>query len=158
MNAILRARLLRPVVIASIAIPTPSSCAVQLYRQYHSYQHPPSLTPFPPAESAILSAALLHVPSNGFSNAALTLGARDAGYLDISVNLLPRGVFDLVRYHLATERLRLKERVDFCKFESQQGQEGLGNFGISDKIRALCKERLKANTPIIHQWQEVHSI
>lgn len=116
---------------------------------YHSYEHP-SPPPFPPAESAILSAALTHVPSHGFTAAALKLGARDAGYLDVSTNLFPRGVFDLVNYHLVTQRLALKESVQFAA----EG-EGGKRLGTGAKVRALTLARLRANAPLIHRWQEV---
>lgn len=129
---------------------------IELRRRYHSYQHPAPAPPFTAAELAILSASLLHVPSHGFSDAALSFGARDAGYLDISVNMLSRGVFDLVRYHLATERLRLGDKIDFRKPENES-PESLRNLNVPAKIRVLCMERLKANVPIIHRWQEVHS-
>ena len=129
---------------------------IGLRRRYHSYQHPAPAPPFTAAELAILSASLLHVPSHGFSDAALSFGARDAGYLDISVNMLSRGVFDLVRYHLVTERLRLGDKIDFRKPENEL-PESLRNLSIPTKVRVLCMERLKANVPIIHRWQEVHS-
>lgn len=131
-----------------------STFCLPLHRRYHSYQHLPPTSPFTPAESTILSAALRHVPSHGFSTTALSLGARNAGYLDVSVNLIPRGVFDLVKYHLVTERLRLRKSVDFEKPEQDGGARKLN---IPAKIRAVCVERLKANSPIIHRWQEVRS-
>ncbi|RPA95067.1 ubiquinone biosynthesis protein COQ9 [Choiromyces venosus 120613-1] len=130
---------------------------IKFRRRYHSYQHPAPGSPFTKAESAILSASLLHVPSHGFSNAALSFGARDANYLDISVNMLPRGVFDLVHYHLATERLRLGDKIDFRKPENEL-PEGLRNLSIPAKIRVLCMERLRANAPIIHRWQEAFAV
>jgi ubiquinone biosynthesis protein COQ9 len=130
--------------------------------RYHSYDHP-SPPPFPPAESAILSAALAHVPEHGFTTAALKLGARDAGYLDVSTNLLPRGVFELVNYHLVTQRLALRERVQFPTADgdpnqsnnnSRQRNNGVGTGG---KVRTLTLARLRANEPILHRWQEVRT-
>jgi ubiquinone biosynthesis protein COQ9 len=116
---------------------------------FHSYEHsqPP---PFPPAESAILSAALSHVPDYGFTSAALKLGARDAGYLDASTNLLPRGVFDLINYHLVMQRLALKDSVQFP--EAGQGKK----LGTGAKVRTFALARLRANEPVIHRWQEVN--
>jgi ubiquinone biosynthesis protein COQ9 len=116
---------------------------------YHSYDYaqPP---PFPPAESAILSSAYAHVPSHGFTIDALKLGARDAGYLDVSTNLLPRGVFDLINYHLVTQRLALQNNVQFPE-ESEGGKK----MGVGAKVRTLTLARLRANEPIIHRWQEV---
>lgn len=165
MNNTIRTNLSSPSIrwILSKPIPSsiPSCCSlaaprIELRRRYHSYQHPAPALPFTTAELAILSASLLHVPSHGFSDAALSFGARDAGYLDISVNMLPRGVFDLVHYHLVTERLRLGDKIGFRKPENEL-PECLRNLSIPAKIRVLCMERLKANVPVIHRWQEVHS-
>ena len=113
-------------------------------RPYHSQEHedPP---PFSRAEDAILSAGLSHVPTHGFTSTALTLGARDAGYPDVSTNLFPKGPFDLVRYHLVTQRRALKERIQFP-------HDGLG---AGAKVRLLALERLRANQGIIHRWQQV---
>lgn len=115
-------------------------------RTYYSYEHD-SLPQYTPAEEAILSAAITHVPAHGFTATALINGARDAGYLDVSANLFPTGAFSLVRYHLVTQRL------------------SLGNNGpvpppteptnVLDNVRALTLKRLRANGPIIHRWQEV---
>lgn len=121
-------------------------------RFYHSYDYaqPP---PFPPAEAAILSSAYAHVPNHGFTIDALKLGARDAGYLDVSTNLLPRGVFDLVNYHLVTQRLALQNNVQFPD-ESEGGKR----MGVGAKVRALTLARLRANEPILHRWQEALAI
>lgn len=114
---------------------------------YHSYDyaHPP---PFPAAESQILSSAYAHVPAHGFTIDALKLGARDAGYLDASTNLFPRGVFDLINYHLVTQRLALKDTVQFTEKEGEK-------MGVGRKVRALTLARLRANEPVVHRWQEV---
>lgn len=151
--------LLHPTTMASVRSPSAflgsfratSRRPITVWRQrccYHSheYSQPP---PFPPAETAILSSALTHVPSYGFTADALRLGARDAGYMDVSTNLLPRGVFDLVNYHLVTQRLALKNSVQFPPEE--QGKK----LGTGAKVRALTLARLRANEPIIHRWQEV---
>ncbi|KAF2197069.1 ubiquinone biosynthesis protein COQ9 [Delitschia confertaspora ATCC 74209] len=122
-------------------------------RLYHSYEYaqPP---PFSPAESAILSSAIAHVPDHGFSSSALSLGARDAGYLDASTNLFSRGAFDLINYHLVSQRISLKDAVQF----PGEAEQGPGKLGIGSKVRALTLARLRANRPIIHRWQEALAI
>lgn len=117
------------------------------HRLYHSYEHeaPP---PFSPAEDSILSAALAHVPNHGFTALALTHGAQDAGYLDVSTNLFPRGPFDLINYHLVTQRLALKDRVQFPD----------PGVGVGERIRSLTLQRLKANKDVIRRWQEVRCV
>jgi ubiquinone biosynthesis protein COQ9 len=117
--------------------------------QYHSYDYAQE-PPFPQAESAILSSAYAHVPKHGFTIDALKLGARDAGYLDASTNLFPRGAFDLVNYHLVTQRLALKDNAQF-----PENGEGGKKTGVGSKVRTLTLARLRANEPVIHHWQEV---
>ena len=150
-------------------------------RRYHSYDRP-TPPPFPPAETAILTAALQHVPQHGFSTTALTLGARSAGYLDISRNLFPRGVFDLVNFHLVTRRLALKYDVQFPeREEGGKGQgkghskgpgqgkgggsgsgsgsgSGKGQLSVEEKVRALMMGRLRANGEVLGRWHEVCSV
>jgi len=74
------------------------------------------------------------------------LGAKDAGYLDISTNLFPKGPFELVKYHLVTQRLGLKDRI---QFPDEQ-------MGVGRKVRSLVLERLRANfdVGVIGRWQE----
>ncbi|KAF7846246.1 hypothetical protein BT93_L4770 [Corymbia citriodora subsp. variegata] len=113
-------------------------------RTYYSYeQDQPS--PYPAAQSAILSSAISHVPTHGFTQDALRAGARDAGYLDASSNLFPRGEFEMVLYHLTTQRLALQSRI---QFPSEQP--------VGAKVRALVLERLRANvdTGVLGRWQE----
>ena len=118
---------------------------------YHSYDYaqPP---PFPPAETKILSSAYAHVPAHGFTIDALKLGARDAGYLDASTNLFPRGVFELINYHLVTQRLALASSVQFPS--ENEGRP----LGVGSKVRALTLARLRANEPVLHRWQEALAI
>lgn len=112
---------------------------------YHSYEHidPP---PYREPESIILSSALSQVPIHGFTQEALIIGAKDAGYLDISSNLFPKGAFELVRYHLVSQRLGLKDRIQFTDEK----------MGVGRKVRSLVLERLRANADagIVPRWQE----
>lgn len=138
-------------IIGTLRASTPKPAPV--FRQrcaYHSYDYaqPP---PFPPAETKILSSAYAHVPDHGFTIDALKLGARDAGYLDASTNLFPRGVFDLINYHLVTQRLALKDSVQFP--DAKDGKK----IGVGSKVRSLTLARLRANEPVLHRWQEVCS-
>ncbi|MCJ1274032.1 Ubiquinone biosynthesis protein coq9, mitochondrial [Puttea exsequens] len=113
-----------------------------LTRPYHSYEHeqPP---PFDLAEERILSAALSHVPSHGFTATALTKGAREAGYLDVSTNLFPAGAFAIVKYHLVSQRRAL----------AKHAAPVTERPNVPANIKSLALKRLHANTPIIHHWQ-----
>lgn len=112
---------------------------------YHSYDYAAPL-PYRETERTILANAYSHVPAHGFTQEALTLGAKDAGYLDVSTNLFPKGPFDLVMYHLITQRLGLKDRIQFPDEK----------LGMGKKVRSLVLERLRANvdTGVLPRWQE----
>ncbi|KAK6352811.1 Ubiquinone biosynthesis protein coq9, mitochondrial [Orbilia brochopaga] len=107
---------------------------------------------YTPEQATILSAALSHVPTQGFTDSALLMGVKDAGYLDVTTNLFPQGPFDIVKYHLVTQRERLGEFA--TSEEWKEVQSSKQRFGTTDKIRALCIERLRRNRNIIHRWPE----
>jgi ubiquinone biosynthesis protein COQ9 len=85
------------------------------------------------------------VPTLGFTKEALSLGAKEAGYLEVSTNLFPKGTFDLVMYHLVTQRLGLKDRIQFPDEK----------MGVGRKVRSLVLERLRANADagVVPRWQ-----
>ncbi|KAK0106514.1 Ubiquinone biosynthesis protein coq9, mitochondrial [Cadophora gregata f. sp. sojae] len=126
-----------------------SSLSYSTPRTYHSYDHPPPPGPFTPIETSILSASLPHVPTHGFTHTTLALGAKDAGYIDASTNLFPKGAFSLVHYHLVTQRLGLADRTHVFELEGEERPMGVGR-----KVKALTWERLMANRKVIHRWQE----
>ncbi|KAI9676953.1 MAG: Ubiquinone biosynthesis protein coq9, mitochondrial [Caeruleum heppii] len=117
-------------------------------RSYHSYEHEPP-PPFDPTQETILAASIPHIREHGFTDFSLSMGARDAGALDVTTNLFPGGAFDLVRYYLVTQRLSLKDRIQFPA-ASDAGKKP----GVGAKVRSLTVERLMANQPIIGRWQE----
>ncbi|EPS45458.1 hypothetical protein H072_559 [Dactylellina haptotyla CBS 200.50] len=121
-------------------------------RSNHGQSATASGTPYTPEQSAILSAALSHVPTQGFSDSTLLMGVKDAGYLDVTMNLFPQGPFAIVNYHLVTQRERLSEYANSDEWKDLQASNQ--KFGTTDKIRALCVERLRQNKAIIHRWPE----
>ncbi|OTB12582.1 hypothetical protein K445DRAFT_321030 [Daldinia sp. EC12] len=146
--------LLRQTTQPKLRRPSPSSIVP---RTYHSYDHPPPPGVFSPAEKAILSAAYKHVPEHGFTQHALTLGARDAGYLDISTNLLPEGPFSLIRYHLVTKREAL---APWAKAVFGEGEHGAAAapLKVPEKVERLTWERLLSNAEVNHRWQEALAV
>ncbi|KAK4236945.1 hypothetical protein C8A03DRAFT_35144 [Achaetomium macrosporum] len=120
-------------------------------RSYHSHDHPPPPGPFTPAEQSLLSAAYAHVPSHGFSQEALALGARDTGLLDISPSILPDGVFSLIRWHLYTQRTSLAAKAKDAIDETAA-------VTVGDKVEALAWSRLKGNEAVVGRWQEALAI
>jgi len=122
-----------------------------LARSYHSYDHPPPPGPFNVAETTILSSSIPHIPSHGFTHTSLSLGAKDAGYIDASTNLFPSGAFSLVHYHLYTQRTGLAEHKHILEPASTDAEA----MRVGPKVKALTWERLMGNKEIIHRWQEV---
>ncbi|KAM3501222.1 hypothetical protein MY10362_005723 [Beauveria mimosiformis] len=120
-------------------------------RSYHSYDHPPAASALGDAEEAILSAAYKHVPEHGFSARALGLGARDAGYLDISPSVLPDGAFNLIRYHLVSQRQSLARTTKELFIDEE-------SLGPGDKVAVLTWARLRGNQDIIQHWQEALAV
>lgn len=121
---------------------------------YHSYEHIPP-PPYPAPQTAILTSALQHVPTSGFTLQSLTLGAKENGYLDISTNLFPKGPYDLVQFYLITQRLALKDRIQFHDPVGGGGGGGQHQkLGVGQKVRSLILARLQANVDagIVPQW------
>ncbi|KAL3479532.1 COQ9-domain-containing protein [Aspergillus californicus] len=127
----------------------------QSRRFYHSTHHrDPPPHEYTNSQTTILSAALNHVPTHGFTQDALTLGARDTGFLDVSIQLLTRAEFDLILFWLASRRGLLRAAVE---------QNGLlanhpASASVEDKTKVLIMERLRMNKEIRHQWQDALSL
>ncbi|KAM0285506.1 hypothetical protein ACHAQH_001456 [Verticillium albo-atrum] len=130
------------------------STAASFCRSYHSFDHPSPSQAFNTSEHTLLSAAYKHVPVHGFSQQALALGAKDAGYPDISTSILPDGAFSLIRYHLVSSREELA-RTNQTIF----GEEGSAvKPSISERVERLTWERLLGNGAVVHRWQEALAI
>lgn len=134
-------------------MPGSLSCLASHRRSFHSYDHPEPAGPFSPTERAILAAAYAHVPHHGFIPKTLALGARDAGYLDISTNLLADGVFTLVQWHLVSQREALAEKA-----RALLGGEEAKGLGVGAKVELLTWERLMGNEHVIGKLQEALAI
>ncbi|PLN83243.1 ubiquinone biosynthesis protein COQ9 [Aspergillus taichungensis] len=119
-------------------------------RKYHSTHQPTPDHEYTNSQTTILTAALRHVPELGFTRDALTLGARDAGFLDVSVQLLPRGEFDLILFWLASRRGLLRAAVDNGLFRHNGPRE----LSVEQKTKMLVMERLRMNADVRNQWQD----
>ncbi|EPS33296.1 hypothetical protein PDE_08258 [Penicillium oxalicum 114-2] len=164
-------RLVRPRTIASLhadTVASPKICYTSIsratvtkpssnrapssVRRYHSPLHPRlPLHEYTNSQTAILTASLAHIPTYGFTPAALTRGARDAGFLDVSVQLLPRGEFDLVLFWLASRRGLLRGRVEDGTVFGAGEKSALG---VDEKVQMLVMERLRMNTDVKEFWQD----
>lgn len=123
---------------------------------YHSQFHPRLPThEYTNSQTAILTAALEHIPDHGFTKETLTLGARDVGFLDVSIQLFTRQEMDLVLFWLASRRGLLRAKVENGLFEKNQtGTDGSGG-SVEEKVKILVLERLRMNERIVHRWQDV---
>jgi ubiquinone biosynthesis protein COQ9 len=136
--------------------PNTTTTPLQKQRPYHSTLHPrlPDHT-YTNSQTAILTAALTHVPTHGFTLESLTLGARSAGFLDVSVQLLPRAEFDLILFWLASRRGLLRSKVEdgalFNRIAAESGHE----LTVEEKVKALVLERLSLNKEVKGVWQDV---
>lgn len=129
--------------------PQSASSPPSATRTYHSRFHAPLPThEYTNSQSTILAAALEHIPEHGFTKDALIMGARDMGFLDVSIQLFTRQEMDLVLYWLASRRGLLRAKVQNGLFEGKQ-------MSVDEKIKTLVIERLRMNSPIIHRWQDV---
>lgn len=121
-------------------------------RPFHSQFHPRLPThEYTNSQTAILTAALEHIPAHGFTKEALIRGAHDVGFLDVSIQLFPQQEMDLILYWLASRRGLLRGKV-----ESGGLFEGLpSSASVDDKVKILILERLRMNRDVIHRWQDV---
>lgn len=127
------------------------------HRTYHSAFHPrlPEHE-YTNSQTAILTASLPHIPTHGFTAKALTLGARDAGFLDVSVQLLPRGEFDLILFWLASRRGLLRGRVEEGGLFAGNGAgKNRAEMSTEQKVRLLILERLRMNEVVRGVWEDV---
>jgi hypothetical protein len=124
---------------------------------YHSRFHPrPPTHEYTNSQTAILSAALEHIPEHGFTKEALTLGARDVGFLDVSVQLFTRQEMDLVLFWLASRRGLLRAQVEKGLLEKKRTEDdGARELSVDEKVKILVLERLRMNEKIVRRWQDV---
>ncbi|KAG8629406.1 hypothetical protein KVT40_003271 [Elsinoe batatas] len=135
-----------PLSLRSSLLPTITSTAPSLHRHYHSPETPDP-PPYSSPQSQLLSSALCHVPESGFTLQSLRKGLADNSYPASSLNLFPRAEFDLVLYHLRTQRLALKDRV---QFPDPSGP------GVGQRVRTLILSRLQGNVEanVVGKWSE----
>ncbi|PHH58749.1 hypothetical protein CDD81_4671 [Ophiocordyceps australis] len=120
-------------------------------RLFYSYHDTAQGGSFGSVGQAILAAAHCHVPEHGFSQTSLSLGARDAGFLDISPSVFPDGPFCLIHDYVMSQRRALPRHHDEL-FSHGKGAN------VADRVAALTWARLVANKKIIHHWQQALAI
>ena len=143
--------------IAPITTPSSRSLPHHQKRSYHSSLHSPlPLHTYNNSQISILEASLPHIPVHGFTSTALTLGARDAGFLDVSIQLFPRAEFDLILFWLANRRGLLRAKAsEVLTAAAAATEKGIESLDVDTKIKILIMERLRLNEPIRDQWQDV---
>ena len=92
--------------------------------------------PTDPARAAMLTAALSHVPFDGWSPATFRAAARDAGVeLPVARALFPRGAVDMALAYHALGDARMLERL---------AAEDLSAMRFRDRVAAAVRFRLEA--------------
>ena len=129
------------------ASPTPASV-----HAYHSISTPTQPPPYQPAVFKILSAAHQYVPVHGFTQFAMIKGIENAGYSPPSLSLFPRGTFELVMFHLITQRLGLRKKMPWFAMIQNGGSHAKGD--VASSVHYALLARLRANIPIIHNLPE----
>ncbi|EER44134.1 ubiquinone biosynthesis protein COQ9 [Histoplasma capsulatum H143] len=115
----------------------------------------PPADAYTPEQSAILSAAVNHIPEFGFTTRSLTLGARDAGYLDVSLQLFPDGgEMNLITYWLRSRRGMLRQKTKSGELFGMSEAGEIGGLSVEETVLILILERLKMNEEIIEHWQD----
>ncbi|OJD19729.1 rpsU-divergently transcribed protein [Emergomyces pasteurianus Ep9510] len=136
-------------------LPKPSKL---LSRPYHSSFHPTAEPPadtYTPEQSAILSAAVNHIPEHGFTTHSLTLGAREAGYLDVSLQLFHHGgEIELITYWLRSRRAMLRRKAESGELFGKPELGEVRGLSVEERVVVLILERLKMNEEIIEHWQD----
>ncbi|KAF2857301.1 ubiquinone biosynthesis protein COQ9, partial [Piedraia hortae CBS 480.64] len=106
-------------------------------------------------QHAILTSALSHIPTHGFSQTTLSLAAQEQGLPEISIPaLLPRGAADLVLFRLQKERLALSRNIQpwfsspSAPTSSPPSQPHHGRTD-APTLRNIILTRLAANRPIV---------
>jgi ubiquinone biosynthesis protein COQ9 len=116
---------------------------------YHSYEH--CEDPFFDKESPkyrILDKAMEYVPKYGFQHKAILESSRTFGYSDAIQSLFHNGTFDLIKFHLIRERLKLKEYADLDDFKL---------LSENDKVKYLVKKRLEGNIPYVEHINQLQT-
>ncbi|KAJ5505586.1 hypothetical protein N7453_004543 [Penicillium expansum] len=158
-------RVLTPSLTQSIrqtrALSTPTLQSTPTTRTPRTNQRHPSPPNLPLSPTRPAPRPLLHKLPNRNphlrARAPLTLGARDAGFLDVSVQLLPRGEFDLILFWLASRRGLLRGKVEegglFRRIAAEKGKD-VHELGVEERVRGLLLERLRMNAEVKDVWQD----
>ncbi|KAI8929057.1 COQ9-domain-containing protein [Entophlyctis helioformis] len=102
-------------------------------------------------QAHILEAALCHVPALGWTQEALSAGAKDHGYVDITHGLFPRGPVELVEYFIQS-RTRL-----IAPTLADEGID-LSQMGVTARVRAASIARLRMTQPYINKWPQAAAL
>lgn len=100
----------------------------------------------------VLSAALKHVPSKGWTEEALALGAVDSGLRPVSHGIFKRGPIELVEYYMeeaAYETARLVESRWAELIEGKSEQEKMG---------CVIDLRLQQLEPYVSNWAQAMAL
>jgi len=102
-------------------------------------------------QTRVLQAALEHVPTLGWTEAAMVAGAREVGLSPSIVGAFPRKEAALVEYFMDDCLQRLLGEIE-------SREEELSNLVFHDRIAKIIRIRLEMQVPYISKWPQALSI
>eukprot|EP00252_Welwitschia_mirabilis_P014402 TRINITY_DN3164_c0_g1_i1.p1 TRINITY_DN3164_c0_g1~~TRINITY_DN3164_c0_g1_i1.p1 ORF type:complete len:295 (-),score=41.75 TRINITY_DN3164_c0_g1_i1:49-933(-) len=99
----------------------------------------------------VLDAALHHVPSLGWSEAAMVAGAKELGFSPSIVGMFPRKEAALVEHFMDECLQKLVHEVD-------SHAEELSNLVLRARLARIIRIRLEMQIPYISKWSQALSI
>lgn len=99
----------------------------------------------------LLRASLEHVPTHGWTNAAIVAGAGDIGLSPAVSGILPRGEGDLVAFFVDRCNGRLADLL------SERGEE-LRGMRVRDRVGAAVRMRLEMLGPHMDTWPQAMGV
>ncbi|KAJ2160012.1 Ubiquinone biosynthesis protein coq9, mitochondrial [Coemansia sp. RSA 552] len=98
----------------------------------------------------ILDRALTHVDQLGWTRDALTTAARDLGYSPMAHTVCERGPVGLVGHFM-------DRALDETQIEADDQLHEFGD-NTTDKLRFLCRTRLRQTQPYLRRWPEAAAL
>ncbi|ETW00789.1 rpsU-divergently transcribed protein [Aphanomyces invadans] len=98
----------------------------------------------------ILSCALNHVKTQGWSIESLGSGARDAGYPSVAHGMFPRGPIELVEYFMDDLQHTVQDKL--------AAESTVVDIPVTDRLKRGIRVRLELLAPYISVWPQAMAL
>lgn len=102
-------------------------------------------------KTAILQAALLHVPTLGWTEEAIAAGAQELKYASAVTGLFPRGAVELVEFFVQKANSDLSKKL-------RDSSDLLRDMRTVDKIKTAVRLRLQMLIPFSSNWSQAMAL